>query len=213
MKTGGTLYRTATVTVRQFHLNENVWAVTWKAGDEWKEIKDRLKELLWAFDYKYDANSKSWLISKDYTHYVQNALMAMFRIENINWPGNDFIRQLQAQQQAEQNREQRRQERWERDQEYERTQREQRERQRREQEERARREREHEQRRRSYSAPNNAQSDPYSVLMVTRSAPLGLCEAAYRYWAKELHPDKGGSHEQMKAFNNAIAEIRRVKGK
>lgn len=197
MKTGGTLYRTATVTVRQFHLNTQVWAVTWKAGDEWAEIKDRLKELLWAFDYKYDANSKSWLISKDYTHYVQNVLMDMFHIENINWPGNEFIRQLQAQQQAEQNRNQRRQERWERDTEYKRKQQEQRE----------------QQRRHSYSTPNSAQNDPYSVLMVTRSAPLGLCEAAYRYWAKESHPDTGGSHDQMKAFNNAIAEIRRVKGK
>ena len=202
MKTGGTLYSTATVTVRQFHLNPNVWAVTWKAGDEWAEIKDRLKELLWAFEYKYDANSKSWLISKSYGQQLQNVLLSMFKLDNINWPGNEHIAQLQAEAQAEQREKDRRREReewgryndqWRREQQ-------------RKQEEQSRRQR-------TYSTPNSTQTDPYSVLMVTRSAPLGLCEAAYRYWAKELHPDAGGSHDKMKAINAAIQEIRRIKGK
>jgi hypothetical protein len=48
----------------------------------------------------------------------------------------------------------------------------------------------------------------YSLLCVTVDAPDGLIDAAYRWWAKELHPDIGGDGAHMASVNAAIGVIR-----
>ena len=45
----------------------------------------------------------------------------------------------------------------------------------------------------------------YSVLGLNRNATLKEIKTAYRNLAKKLHPDRGGSHEQMAELNEAYA--------
>lgn len=47
-----------------------------------------------------------------------------------------------------------------------------------------------------------------SVLMVGPEGRRGDAEAAFRNLARERHPDRGGSHEQMAELNIAITEAR-----
>jgi len=62
------------------------------------------------------------------------------------------------------------------------------------------------------SASSSAQpGGPYAVLYVARSAPLPVCEAAYRALAKLAHPDQGGSTATMQRLNAAIEHIRKEK--
>lgn len=49
---------------------------------------------------------------------------------------------------------------------------------------------------------------PYAVLHVRDTAPLVVCEAAYKALARQAHPDSGGSDDRMQALNAAIAAIR-----
>ena|SRR5215471_12381699 len=51
--------------------------------------------------------------------------------------------------------------------------------------------------------------DPYELLEIRPGASLEVAEAAYKAKVRSLHPDTGGSHEQMKLLNQAIEEIRR----
>lgn len=52
------------------------------------------------------------------------------------------------------------------------------------------------------------------VLELNASALMGIseAEAAYRRLAKKVHPDTGGSHEQMSRLNQAIQEARQYWG-
>jgi hypothetical protein len=49
---------------------------------------------------------------------------------------------------------------------------------------------------------------PYTMLNIPEGAPLAVAEAAYRQQAKALHPDAGGSAEQMRRLNEAIRAVR-----
>ena len=51
--------------------------------------------------------------------------------------------------------------------------------------------------------------DPYELLEIRPNASLEVAEAAYKAKVRTMHPDRGGSTEQMKAFNRAIEEIRK----
>ncbi|KKK64069.1 hypothetical protein LCGC14_2987930, partial [marine sediment metagenome] len=44
----------------------------------------------------------------------------------------------------------------------------------------------------------------HEVLGIAESSPLAVAEAAYRMFAKERHPDHGGSDAAMKELNEAI---------
>ncbi len=54
--------------------------------------------------------------------------------------------------------------------------------------------------------------DPFQILGVEPTASKDEVDKAYRSKAKEAHPDKGGSDEQMILVNAAYEAIRRVKG-
>ena len=51
--------------------------------------------------------------------------------------------------------------------------------------------------------------DAFTVLRVMPNAPLGLCEAAYKFLAKVWHPDLGGQAQDFQRLNDAMATIRR----
>jgi hypothetical protein len=55
----------------------------------------------------------------------------------------------------------------------------------------------------------NAPAYAYSMLHLLPSAPPAVVSAAYKALAKELHPDRGGSHARMQAINSAYALIKR----
>jgi len=61
--------------------------------------------------------------------------------------------------------------------------------------------------------PNVGSGGPYAVLHVTSSAPLAVCEAAYRALSKLAHPDQGGDTTTMQRLNAAIETIRKDKAK
>jgi hypothetical protein len=48
----------------------------------------------------------------------------------------------------------------------------------------------------------------FAVLHLLPSAPPTLIEAAFRCLSKELHPDRGGSHEAMIELNQAVSALR-----
>src|SRR5207248_10099276 len=58
------------------------------------------------------------------------------------------------------------------------------------------------------AAPTQA-IDPYECLEIRPDASLEVAEAAYKAKVRNIHPDRGGSNEQMKALNRAIEEIRK----
>jgi hypothetical protein len=58
-------------------------------------------------------------------------------------------------------------------------------------------------------AAPTATLDPYELLEIRPDTSLEVAEAAYKAKVRKLHPDKGGSVEQMKHLNQAIEEIRR----
>jgi hypothetical protein len=51
--------------------------------------------------------------------------------------------------------------------------------------------------------------DPYELLEIRPDASLEVAEAVYKAKVRNVHPDAGGSTEQMKALNRAIEEIRK----
>lgn len=58
-------------------------------------------------------------------------------------------------------------------------------------------------------AASVAVTDPYDALEIRENASLEVAEAAYRAKVRNLHPDAGGSDDQMKLLNHAIEEIRK----
>ena len=58
------------------------------------------------------------------------------------------------------------------------------------------------------AAPTEA-IDAYELLEIRPDTSLEVAEAAYKAKVRNVHPDKGGSVEQMKRLNQAIEEIRR----
>lgn len=50
--------------------------------------------------------------------------------------------------------------------------------------------------------------DPYELLGVRPDAPIEVVEAAYKAKVKQVHPDLGGSEQEMKMLNDAIQQIR-----
>ncbi len=48
----------------------------------------------------------------------------------------------------------------------------------------------------------------YDAMQLRRGAPLGLAEAAYRWWSRQYHPDAGGTHEAFVSLGQAIDVIR-----
>jgi curved DNA-binding protein CbpA len=58
------------------------------------------------------------------------------------------------------------------------------------------------------AAPSEA-IDPYELLEIRPETSLEVAEAAYKAKVRKVHPDRGGSSEQMKALNRAIDEIRK----
>lgn len=54
--------------------------------------------------------------------------------------------------------------------------------------------------------------NPYDVLMINEDAPLEVAEAVFKNLVMKYHPDKGGSVEQFNYLNEAIQEIRELKG-
>lgn len=57
-----------------------------------------------------------------------------------------------------------------------------------------------------------AQVDPYELLGIRSDAPTTVIEAAYRARAHDLHPDKGGDTEAMKALNDAYERVKQERG-
>jgi hypothetical protein len=53
------------------------------------------------------------------------------------------------------------------------------------------------------------ETDPYELLEIRPDTSLAVAEAAYKAKVRNIHPDKGGSTEQMKALNKAIEEVRK----
>lgn len=53
--------------------------------------------------------------------------------------------------------------------------------------------------------------NPYTILGIPDGATLTAAEAAYRAKARQIHPDAGGSAEQMKRLNAAITEVRNLR--
>lgn len=51
--------------------------------------------------------------------------------------------------------------------------------------------------------------DPYELLGIRPDAPLEVAEAAWKVKMKTVHPDAGGSEEQVKRLNAAIEQIRK----
>jgi hypothetical protein len=51
--------------------------------------------------------------------------------------------------------------------------------------------------------------DPFELLEIRPDASLEVAEAVYKAKVRNLHPDRGGSTEHMKALNQAIDEIRK----
>src|SRR5207248_9810718 len=58
------------------------------------------------------------------------------------------------------------------------------------------------------AAPTQA-VDPCELLGLRPDASLEVAEAVYKAKVRNIHPDRGGSTEHMKALNRAIEEIRK----
>lgn len=48
---------------------------------------------------------------------------------------------------------------------------------------------------------------PYAVLGLTADAPDDVVRFAYLYWARQLHPDRGGDSQKMARVNDAMQRI------
>ncbi len=54
---------------------------------------------------------------------------------------------------------------------------------------------------------------PWEVLGIVEGSSVEVAEAVYRTKVKQVHPDVGGSDQQMKALNKAIEDIRNLNTK
>lgn len=67
----------------------------------------------------------------------------------------------------------------------------------------------YERRQDAQDAPEPALTGAYRTLCLTTDAPPELVQTAYRWWAKQAHPDhNGGDGQAMTAVNQAVATIR-----
>jgi len=67
----------------------------------------------------------------------------------------------------------------------------------------------HERQHDAQDAPEPALVGAYRALCLTPDAPPDLVQTAYRWWAKQTHPDhNGGDGQSMAAVNSAVAIIR-----
>ncbi len=55
--------------------------------------------------------------------------------------------------------------------------------------------------------PRQKASDPFAVLHLRETAPDFLIRAVYKCLSRQLHPDAGGSHEEMVKLNAAYARL------
>ena len=55
----------------------------------------------------------------------------------------------------------------------------------------------------------SASRTPYELLQVLNTAPIEVCEAAYRALSKLYHPDVTGSAATQRRLNQAIEQIRK----
>lgn len=53
-------------------------------------------------------------------------------------------------------------------------------------------------------------SSDWDTLYLRTGAPIGLIDAAYRWWAKQSHPDQGGSTQRMQEINTAYERLRKI---
>ncbi|MBA7599320.1 hypothetical protein ES703_06352 [subsurface metagenome] len=60
--------------------------------------------------------------------------------------------------------------------------------------------------------PKADPNDPYSVLDIPSNSPDWLVPLAYRAKASKMHPDHGGSDEEMKKVNKAFEKIKEERG-
>jgi len=56
-------------------------------------------------------------------------------------------------------------------------------------------------------SPRQKASDPFAVLHLRETAPDFLIRAVYKCLSRQLHPDAGGSHEDMVKLNAAYAQL------
>lgn len=52
-------------------------------------------------------------------------------------------------------------------------------------------------------------NDPYNILDIPPDSPDWLVDLAYKHRARKVHPDMGGSDEEMKRVNNAYGKIKK----
>ncbi len=55
--------------------------------------------------------------------------------------------------------------------------------------------------------PRSKAGDPFAVLHLRETAPDFLIRAVYKCLSRQLHPDAGGSHEDMVKLNAAYAQL------
>jgi hypothetical protein len=55
--------------------------------------------------------------------------------------------------------------------------------------------------------PRQKAGDPFAVLHLRETAPDFLIRAVYKCLSRQLHPDAGGSHEEMVKLNAAYARL------
>jgi len=56
----------------------------------------------------------------------------------------------------------------------------------------------------------NQRVDAHTALGIAKDAPWATIRAAWRAWAKEHHPDRGGDHDRFTAMNSAVQRILEV---
>jgi hypothetical protein len=57
--------------------------------------------------------------------------------------------------------------------------------------------------------PRAQANDPYAALHLLPSAPMVLVKTAFKCLSRQLHPDAGGSHEEMVRLNAAYEQLTR----
>ncbi len=51
-------------------------------------------------------------------------------------------------------------------------------------------------------------NDPYNILDIPSDSPDWLVDLAYKHRARKVHPDTGGSNEEMQRVNDAYGRIK-----
>ena len=64
-----------------------------------------------------------------------------------------------------------------------------------------------------FSAPSMSLVDAYSTLHLNSSASFGLVSSAWKYLARETHPDRGGNAELFRKYSEAFERIKKEESK